>query len=117
VRWHEWWPGWGWADRRRPGHSERATLASVAAALAVVFGEGLLDYPLRNAVLASTVWLLVGLLAAATRASTARWGDRSEPDRFRRGARVEAAAGSQWPYPVESVRITDHSDASRRLDA
>jgi putative inorganic carbon (HCO3(-)) transporter len=46
-----------------PADGERVLLAGVAAALAVVLGQGLLDYPLRNAVLATMVWLLLGLLA------------------------------------------------------
>jgi putative inorganic carbon (HCO3(-)) transporter len=43
---------------------DRVLLAGVASALAVVLGQGLLDYPLRNAVLATLVWLLLGLLGA-----------------------------------------------------
>jgi O-antigen ligase len=57
-----------WHDARQSagrGSGERELLAGTAAALAVVLGQGLLDYPLRNPVLATMVWLLVGLLAAA----------------------------------------------------
>jgi O-antigen ligase len=43
---------------------DRELLASLAGALAVALGQGLLDHPLRNAVLATTVWLQLGLLAA-----------------------------------------------------
>jgi O-antigen ligase len=46
-----------------PDHARRAVIA--AAALTVVLGHGLVDYPVRNAVLAMTTWMLVGLLAAA----------------------------------------------------
>jgi hypothetical protein len=59
LRWHHARPAAG------RGTGERELLAGTAAALAVVLGQGLLDYPLRNPVLATTVWLLVGLLAAA----------------------------------------------------
>ncbi len=110
VAWHESWPGWGWATRR-PEHSERAMLASVAGALAAVLGEGLLDYPLRNAVLATTVWMLVGLLAAAvSHRRQLGGGNPSAPARLRRGVQVEAADGSEWVYPVRPY-------VSRRLDA
>jgi O-antigen ligase len=37
-----------------------------AAALCTVLGQGLVDYPVRNPVLETLGWLLVGLLAAAT---------------------------------------------------
>jgi hypothetical protein len=59
LRWHDARPAAG------RGTGERELLAGTAAALAVVLGQGLLDYPLRNPVLATMVWLLVGLLAAA----------------------------------------------------
>jgi hypothetical protein len=50
------------APRGTPG--ERELLAGVVAGLAVVLGQGLVDYSLRNPVLATMVWLLIGLLAA-----------------------------------------------------
>lgn len=53
LRWH-----------RPAADGDRVLLAGVVAALAVVLGQGILDYPLRNAVLATLVWLLLGLLAA-----------------------------------------------------
>lgn len=69
----------------RVGRTVRATgtdlrvplvAAATAAALAVLLGQGIVDYPLRNPVLAVLGWLLVGLLAAATD------GDRPpQPDR------------------------------------
>jgi hypothetical protein len=55
--------GWSYGAPWRDG--ERALLAGIVAALAVVLGEGALDYPLRNPVLATMVWLLIGLLAGA----------------------------------------------------
>jgi hypothetical protein len=59
LRWHHARPAAG------RGTGERELLAGTAAALAVVLGQGLLDYPLRNPVIATTVWLLVGLFAGA----------------------------------------------------
>ncbi len=57
-------------SRSGPEHTaasaDQTMRAGVAAALATVLGQGLLDYPLRNAVLASSVWLCLGLLAAQT---------------------------------------------------
>jgi O-antigen ligase len=53
--------------RRHPPPGAQPDIAVAAAAgLAAVLGQGLLDYPLRNAVLALITWLLVGLLCAAT---------------------------------------------------
>jgi O-antigen ligase len=46
------------------GTGGRELLAGAVAALTAVLGQGLVDYPLRNPVLATMVWLLVGLLAA-----------------------------------------------------
>jgi O-antigen ligase len=45
-------------------------LAGPTAALGVVLGQGMLDYPLRNPVLATLVWLLLGLLAAVLAGSS-----------------------------------------------
>lgn len=47
----------------------RARTVTAAAALAVVLGQGVVDFPLSNAVLALLTWLLVGLLTAATTGS------------------------------------------------
>lgn len=59
------------SHRDRPAawrwNGERELLAGTAAALAVVLGQGVLDYPLRNPVLATVVWLLIGSLAAMVR--------------------------------------------------
>lgn len=56
------------AGTQRPGAgSDLALLAGPAAGLAVVLGQGVVDYPLRNQVLELLVWLLVGLLAATGR--------------------------------------------------
>jgi putative inorganic carbon (hco3(-)) transporter len=53
------------ARRSRPDvASDQNLFAGVVAALAVVLGQGLIDYPLRNQVLATLVWLLAGLLAS-----------------------------------------------------
>ena len=52
---------------------ERELLAGIVAALAVVLGQGLLDYPLRNAVIAATVWQLIGLLAASVSGRDEAW--------------------------------------------
>lgn len=48
-----------------PGH--RALAASLAAALAVVVGQGLVDFTLRNAVIISLLSVLLGLLLAVSR--------------------------------------------------
>jgi putative inorganic carbon (HCO3(-)) transporter len=53
--------------RRRGGAArglEGPLLAGVCAALLSVLGQGLIDFPLRNPVAGTTVWLVVGLLAA-----------------------------------------------------
>jgi O-antigen ligase len=56
------------AARRPDAGPGLALLAGPASGLAVVLGQGAVDYPLRNPVLEVLVWLLVGLLAAACRA-------------------------------------------------
>lgn len=57
--------------RHRPGPGARPGLVVAAAGgLTVVLGQGLLDYPLHNAVLAMVTWLLLGLLCAAAGADT-----------------------------------------------
>lgn len=55
---------------RLPGSA--ALLAGPAAGLAGMVAEGSVDYPLRNDVLLSLVWLLLGLLAATAMTLTAR---------------------------------------------
>jgi len=57
LRWH--------ARQGGGGAGERELLAGAASALATVLGQGVVDYPLRNPVLVTLAWLLVGLLAAA----------------------------------------------------
>ena len=52
----------------RAGPSEQAILAGVAAALAAVAGQGLVDYTLRNSVILTTVFTLLGCAFALTRA-------------------------------------------------
>ena len=73
VRWHD-----VRASAGR-GTGERELLAGSVAALAVVLGQGLLDYPLRNPVIATTVWLLVGLLAACASARHRAASVRGDP--------------------------------------
>jgi O-antigen ligase len=45
----------------------RMVSAGSAAALAVVLGHGVVDYPLRNPIIATMTWLFIGLLAACAR--------------------------------------------------
>ncbi|MDP9068352.1 MAG: O-antigen ligase family protein [Actinomycetota bacterium] len=52
-------------DREQPRHA--ALVVGIAAALITVMGQGLVDYPLKNAVIWFTVWGLVGALLAARR--------------------------------------------------
>ncbi len=57
-------------------------VAALIAALVAVATHGMLDYPLRNATAATTVWLLVALLTAAIhRAGAGRFTPRSEDPR------------------------------------
>ena len=58
--------------RRNGGGAGEEILAGAAAALTALLGQGLVDYPLRNPVLGTLLWLLVGVLAsAATRVAAA----------------------------------------------
>lgn len=52
---------------RADGAQNRALAVVPAAGLAAMFGQGLVDDPLRNPVLAVTGWLLIGLLAGMHR--------------------------------------------------
>lgn len=56
---------WRTPDRLGTHRSDgtRELLAGTAAGMTVVLGQGLLDYLLRNPVLVTVLWLLVGLLA------------------------------------------------------
>jgi O-antigen ligase len=74
-------------DPAVPVHSRRrALVAGMLAALASVLGQGAIDFPLRHPVLSTTVWLLLGLVAAAINLRT---GTASrEPD----GQQVSADA-------------------------
>ncbi|MFD7246640.1 O-antigen ligase family protein [Streptomyces massasporeus] len=45
----------------------RMVSAGSAAALAAVLGHGVVDYPLRNPIIATMTWLFIGLLAACAR--------------------------------------------------
>jgi putative inorganic carbon (hco3(-)) transporter len=54
---------------RRSAAAERAVVAGLAAACCAVAVQGLVDYTMRNAVLFTFFWLLVGLTVAATRAA------------------------------------------------
>lgn len=42
---------------------DRVLMSGATAGLATILGQGLLDYPLRNAALETVVWLLLGVLA------------------------------------------------------
>lgn len=53
------------ALRRLRSAEQRATLAGLASALVVLVGQGLVDFTLRNAVLVTFVWLVLGLFLAA----------------------------------------------------
>lgn len=44
--------------------AEQPLLAGICAALLSVLGQGMIDFPLRNPVAGTSVWLVVGLLAA-----------------------------------------------------
>ena len=79
-RWipRQWWRHGRWLAAP-PRGVDRELLAGVAAALAAVLGQGVLDYPLRNPVLATMVWLLAGLLAAITGGDRDARLDRSDP--------------------------------------
>lgn len=55
------------ALRRLPDVRDRAVLAGLAAALASVVGQGLIDFPLRNAILLQTLWLLLALALVGAR--------------------------------------------------
>src|SRR5207302_2620905 len=50
---------------RRP--ADAAVVSGLAAALLAVMGQGLVDYTLRNSVILTTVFLVIGLLAAMGR--------------------------------------------------
>jgi O-antigen ligase len=52
------------------GAGERELLAGAAAGLCAMLGQGLVDFTLRNPVVETVTWLLVGLLAAAYRLPT-----------------------------------------------
>ena len=95
---------------------EHVLLAGVAGALAVVLGQGLLDYPLRNAVLAMLVWLLLGLLAALLAAppggaapTSRRLGGvrRSRPAAHRRASRRVDHRGTPAPSANHAVASTE----------
>ncbi len=58
------------ARRQLSRPDDRILLGGIAGGLAVVLGQGLLDYTLRNAVLATVVWLLLGLLVALSGPNT-----------------------------------------------
>jgi O-antigen ligase len=79
------------AARAGPGRAGpgRLLLAGTAAALCTVLGQGLVDFPLRNPVLATQVWLLVGMLAAAIRVAG---GDG--PDRRLAGLALSSPGGT-----------------------
>jgi hypothetical protein len=66
-------PGGAANGEGRRGIGDHELLAGAVTALAVVLGQRLLDYPLRNPVIATTVWLLVGLLAATVSRRDQRW--------------------------------------------
>jgi len=71
------------------GAGERELLAGAGSALATVLGQGAVDYPLRNPVLVTLTWLLVGLLAAAVTAplfTTASAASAGLADRSRRSS-------------------------------
>jgi len=53
------------AARRHGGGAGEEILAGAAAALTALLGQGLVDYPVRNPVLGTLLWVLVGVLAAA----------------------------------------------------
>lgn len=85
----------------RPDASgERVLLAGVAGALAVTLGQGLLDYPWRNAVLATMVWLLLGLLVALVAPRPV-----GEPARIGRPRRAPGGDGRSAARPVEPVVV------------
>lgn len=54
--------------RARRSSRDRAVLAGLAGALAVQVAHGLVDYTLRNAVLALLTWLVAGMIVAADEA-------------------------------------------------
>lgn len=57
-----------WRTAAHASSAQSRALATVpAAGLAAMFGQGLVDDPLRNPVLAMTAWLLIGLLAGMHR--------------------------------------------------
>jgi putative inorganic carbon (hco3(-)) transporter len=55
----------GVAAAREAGRRQAGIGIAAAAALATVVGQGLVDFPLRNPVLGTAGWVLVGLLAGA----------------------------------------------------
>jgi putative inorganic carbon (hco3(-)) transporter len=95
--------------RRRPsGAGEQELLAGAAAALGTVLGQGLVDFPLRNPVLETLTWLLVGLLAAAI---AVRGADGSGA--IGRVVRVVPAAPSPAGWlPARPARRTPFAAAS-----
>jgi O-antigen ligase len=80
------------ATRRRyhagGGAGEQELLAGAAAGLCTVLGQGLVDFTLRNPVVETLTWLLVGLLAAACRLPT---GSRGAGRDFSGGGVVPAS--------------------------
>jgi putative inorganic carbon (hco3(-)) transporter len=81
------------------GAGEQELLAGTAAALATVLGQGLFDYPLRNPVLETLTWLLLGMLAAAC-TNAYRDAPVGIGDRLRAGAVARpGAAGALAPVP------------------
>jgi putative inorganic carbon (hco3(-)) transporter len=58
--------------RRQGSARDAALVACLAAALMMVVGQGLVDFTLRNPIIVTLVWMVVGLLLAAERASATR---------------------------------------------
>jgi putative inorganic carbon (HCO3(-)) transporter len=59
---------------RRGGTRDAALVACLAAALMMAVGQGVVDFTLRNPIIAVMVWTVVGLLLAADRVSAAQTG-------------------------------------------
>ena len=59
---------------RRDNPRDAALVGCLAAALMMVVGQGVVDFTLRNPIIAMLVWTVVGLLLAADRVSAARAG-------------------------------------------
>lgn len=73
------------ASRRGSATPARPLVAGAAAGLVALAVQGIVDYPLRNAMVSALAWLLLGILAAGARVS----GSSPPPAPARAGGRTQ----------------------------